>query len=108
MLHIGNLFNYHAELLNHEAYEPTKIIKKETPDIFEVKQEAATPIKSERQSPVTGDSDFSAIADKVFEEAQELLATSPWIVDISKNCNLQIQCPNKLGRIFYRIPFHLL
>ena len=79
---LGNLFNYHAELLNSEATEPSTVIKKETPETFEVKQEAG--VKSERFSPATVDSDFSAIADKVFEEAQELLATSPWIADISK------------------------
>ena len=89
---LGNLFNYHAELLNSEATEPSTVIKKETPETFEVKQEAG--VKSERFSPATVDSDFSAIADKVFEEAQELLATSPWIADISKILSSHFILPN--------------
>ena len=81
---IGNLFNYHANLLNSQKQEtkPTLDVKQETVDAEYssaiVKNETDVRIKSENIP--KEDDIFLDISDQVFEEAQELLVNSPWIL----------------------------
>lgn len=81
--HTGNLMSYHADLLHQEkninqSYPERKT--KSEPDTMsqDIKKEVKT------EPDVANDSDpqdnFTDIADKIFEEAQDLLLNSPWIL----------------------------
>lgn len=85
---LGNLFNYHANLLNsqkkNEETKPRIEVKQETVDTdfhaAVIKNETDVTVKSEN-SPSNNDDIFDIdIADQVFEEAQDLLFNSPWIL----------------------------
>ena len=82
------MFSYHANLLGQQK-------RQETVSQVDMKQEAEPPlptqpcttlkmeadIKPEAAEDNSGqDDDFSSIADQVYEEAQELLVNSPWIL----------------------------
>lgn len=87
LTHTGNLFNYHAELLNHQnnqKREDTSVIKQEfSQDSQIIKKEEVLTKKEEEpeKSDYLTQNYLNNFTDKVFEEAQELLAHSPWIVD---------------------------
>ena len=89
---LGNLFSYHANLLGQQK-------RQENVSQVDMKQEAEPPlptqpcttlkmeadIKPEAAEDNSGqDDDFSSIADQVYEEAQELLVNSPWILGYGK------------------------
>ena len=78
---LGNLFTYHANLLNQQK----------RPEILSQadKKQEAGPLQSQ-DAPVKRGmvednyrhvDDCSSITDKLFEEAQDLLFNSPWILD---------------------------
>ena len=89
---LGNLFNYHANLLNSQKQnggesKPRLEVKQETFDPVEfssavIKNETDTvKVKSENQQTPKDEDYFDVdIADQVFEEAQDLLFNSPWIL----------------------------
>ena len=89
---LGNLFSYHANLLGQQK-------RQENVSQVDMKQEAEPPlptqpcttlkmeadIKPEAAEDNSGqEDDFSSIADQVYEEAQELLVNSPWILGYGK------------------------
>ena len=89
---LGNLFNYHANLLNSQKQnggesKPRLEVKQETfdqgeyPSAAVIKNETDTvKVKSENTPPKDEDYYDVDIADQVFEEAQDLLFNSPWIL----------------------------
>ena len=86
---LGNLFNYHANLLNsqkkNEETKPRIEVKQETVDTdfhaAVIKNETDVTVKSENSPSNNNDDIFDIdIADQVFEEAQDLLFNSPWIL----------------------------
>ena len=81
----GNLFHYHADLISKddtsEDTRPERIkqeIKQEEGDANRVKEELS-------ECPVDTAEFSSALADKIFEEAQELIQNSPWIFEPGEN-----------------------
>lgn len=88
-MNIGNLFNYHANLLNSQKQigetKPRIEVKQEAEDtefpspVIKNESDAVT-IKAENSPPKDEDILDIDIADQVFEEAQELLFNSPWIL----------------------------
>lgn len=99
LTHTGNLFSYHAELLNQKQTIPNNM---EAPEVkhdignqslnnhIKIKTEPESVIKKEnletsKQSSDLNEENFEDIADKVFEEAQELLSNSPWILGFDPN-----------------------
>lgn len=87
----GDLFNYHADLLHQEKnihLKNQELNIKTEPGL--VKEEIKTEVKTETEDD-KGQDDFTNIADKIFEEAQDLLMNSPWILGfgngISKDCH---------------------
>jgi len=81
LTHTGNLFHYHADLISKddtsEDTRPERIkqeIKQEEGDASRVKEELT-------ECPVDTAEFSSALADKIFEEAQELIQNSPWIFE---------------------------
>lgn len=81
----GNLFHYHADLISKDdtsedmRAEPIKLeIKQEEGDANRVKEELS-------ECPVDTAEFSSALAGKIFEEAQELIQNSPWIFEPGEN-----------------------
>merc|ERR1719483_1112628 len=94
--HTGNLFNYHADLLEREREQSKKqsIIQKLEQNSINIKKEDKSDSKSyikEEFSEVPfpkkeSTTDLSAaLADQMFSEAQDLLINSPWITNIIPN-----------------------
>jgi len=81
--HTGNLFNYHANLLEKERKEKEDArtntmqpyIKKEEPGYDDL------PVKTQESI----DPNPEDLADQLFSEAQDLLSNSPWILAIDPN-----------------------
>ena len=83
------MFNYHANLLNSQKQigetKPRIEVKQESEDtelpspVIKNESDAVT-IKAENSPPKDEDILDIDIADQVFEEAQELLFNSPWIL----------------------------
>ena len=86
------MFSYHANLLGQQK-------RQENVSQVDMKQESEPPlptqpcttlkmeadIKPEAAEDNSGqEDDFSSIADQVYEEAQELLVNSPWILGYGK------------------------
>ena len=92
----GNLFNYHAELLNHQnnqKRDDTSVIKQEFPQDSQIIKKEEDLTKKEEESEKSDyltQNYINNFTDKVFEEAQELLAHSPWIVDFGNKIIIQI------------------
>lgn len=94
LTHTGNLFSYHAELLNQKQNLHGTDNTKDTHEMQynagnhqypKIKNEPESFIKKEflensKQTSDENEEKFEDIADKVFEEAQELLVNSPWIL----------------------------
>ena len=102
LTHTGNLFSYHADLINKEKPDTSLetrpgVIKQEIKQeegvycssfqrqhsapahcqYLAVKEEQSTDLRSTGEHEEVSD----VLADKIFEEAQELIQNSPWILE---------------------------
>lgn len=77
--HTGNLFSYHADLLHHGK---NALKNENTSTEVKVKAEITETVDIKPKiEDVNTPEQFTDIADKIFEEAQDLLINSPWIFE---------------------------